>query len=147
MYGLIVFLHVVACVLIATVVLMQSGRGGGLTEGFASAESLFGAKTNVFMVKLTTGLAVVFFATSLVLAFLSSSREKSLMAAKQKAVTEQAQEAVEETQEAVEETQEAVEQTQDAVEQTQDAVEQAVDAEAAPVAETVQEEVVAEPSQ
>jgi len=79
MYGITVFLHAAACVFVVIVILMQSGRGGGLTESFASAESMFGAKTNSFMVKTTTALAVVFFITSLSLAFMSSKKERSLM--------------------------------------------------------------------
>ncbi|MBI5415689.1 MAG: preprotein translocase subunit SecG [Candidatus Omnitrophica bacterium] len=62
------------------VILMQSGKGGGLTEGFASAESIFGARTNVFMVKTTTVLAGFFLVTCLGLAILSSQKERSLMA-------------------------------------------------------------------
>ena len=77
--GFIIFIHSVVCILISTIILMQSGRGGGLTETFASAESLFGAKTNVFLVKGTTVLASLFFVTCLSLAFLSSQQDKSLM--------------------------------------------------------------------
>ncbi len=79
MIGLITFFHVLACLLLVTVILMQSGRGGGLTEGFAAAESMFGAKTNTMMVKITTALAVFFLVTSLTLAFLSSKKGESLM--------------------------------------------------------------------
>ncbi|MBU1997119.1 MAG: preprotein translocase subunit SecG [Candidatus Omnitrophica bacterium] len=74
------FVHVIACVLIIAVILMQSGRGGGLTEGFASAESMFGAQTNEFMIKLTTALATVFLVTSLTLAVVSAKKEVSVMA-------------------------------------------------------------------
>ncbi|MBU0468821.1 MAG: preprotein translocase subunit SecG [Candidatus Omnitrophica bacterium] len=80
MEGLMFFVHVIACVLIIAVILMQSGRGGGLTEGFASAESMFGAQTNEFMIKLTTALATVFLVTSLTLAVVSAKKEVSVMA-------------------------------------------------------------------
>lgn len=76
---LITLLHILTAVILVTVILMQSGRGGGLTEGFASAESMFGAKTNAFMVKTTTVLTVIFIVTSLTLAFYSAQRDKSLM--------------------------------------------------------------------
>ena len=75
----ILIMHTLICVLLCTVILMQAGRGGGLTEAFSSAESVFGAKTNSFMVKTTTVLASIFLITCLTLAFLSSRREKSLM--------------------------------------------------------------------
>ena len=61
---------------------MQAGRGGGLTETFQSAESMFGTQTNVFMVRFTTILAVIFLSTSLTLALNSSKGDKSLMANK-----------------------------------------------------------------
>jgi preprotein translocase subunit SecG len=50
-----------------------------LTESFASAESMFGAKTNELMVRATVILAAVFLTTSLALAHLSSKRERSLL--------------------------------------------------------------------
>ena len=77
--GFLIFLHIIVCIFIATIILMQSGRGGGLTEGFASAESMFGAKTNSFLVKTTSVLAAFYLITCLSLAFLSSRKEKSLM--------------------------------------------------------------------
>jgi len=80
--GFILFLHVVVCVLLVITILGQAGRGGGLTETFQSAESMFGTQTNVFMVRLTTILAVIFLCTSLVLAFNTSKGDKSLMANK-----------------------------------------------------------------
>ena len=72
-------IHTLICILLCMVILMQSGRGGGLTEGFSSAESVFGAKTNSFMVKTTTVFASIFLITCLTLAFLSSRKDRSLM--------------------------------------------------------------------
>ncbi len=82
MTGIFMFFHGLVCVLLVLVILMQSGRGGGLTEGFASAESIFGAKTNSFMVKATTILGTVFLVTCLSIAVLSSQKGKSLMEGK-----------------------------------------------------------------
>jgi preprotein translocase subunit SecG len=80
MLGLVIFLHVLISIMLITVILMQSGRGGGLTEGLAAgAESIFGSKTNVFMVRTTTVLAIIFLITTLSLAFLSTRKNKSLM--------------------------------------------------------------------
>ena len=79
MMGFIIFIHALVCVFLSIIILMQSGRGGGLTETFASAESIFGAKTNVFLVKATGILASLFLMTCLSLAFLSSRQDKSLM--------------------------------------------------------------------
>lgn len=80
MTGFVLFVHAVVCIFLMLVILMQSGRGGGLTEGFASAESIFGARTNVFMIKTTTVLATLFLVTCLSLAVLSSQKGRSLMA-------------------------------------------------------------------
>ena len=82
MTGLIMFLHALVAVLLIVVILMQAGRGGGLTEGFASAESIFGAQTNEFMIKTTTVLATIFFVTCIGLAILSSKSGRSLMSNK-----------------------------------------------------------------
>ena len=79
MITFIIVLHTLICILLSLVILMQSGRGGGLTETFASAESVFGAKTNSFMVRTTTVLASMFLLTCLTLAYLSSRKERSLM--------------------------------------------------------------------
>jgi len=79
MFGLIIFVHIAICLLLVTIILMQSGRGGGLTEGFAAAESMFGAKTNTMLVKGTTIFATIFLVTCLSMAFLSSHQNKSLL--------------------------------------------------------------------
>ena len=79
MLGFIIVIHVLVCILLGLVILMQSGRGGGLTETFSGAESMFGAKTNSVLVKATSILAGVFIVTCLSLAFLSSKSNKSLI--------------------------------------------------------------------
>ncbi|MFZ5801379.1 MAG: preprotein translocase subunit SecG [Candidatus Omnitrophota bacterium] len=95
MFALLIVVHVIVSVLLIVVVLMQSGRGGGLTEGLAAgAESLFGAKTNTFMVRLTAFLAVGFLVTTLSLAFLSTQRNKSLMERKGVAANPEAKDLV-----------------------------------------------------
>jgi len=76
MYGVIQVLHVIICVLLVIVVLMQQSRGGGMSSVFGggggSAESLFGGKgATPFFVRLTTGLAIGFFFTSVMLVLIS----------------------------------------------------------------------------
>ena len=80
MMTFVLIIHSITCALLVLVVLMQAGRGGGLTESFSSAESVFGAQTSDFMVRTTSSLAAVFFVTSLSLAYLSSHQSRSLMA-------------------------------------------------------------------
>jgi len=79
MTGLAMFIHGFVSILLMVIILMQSGRGGGLTESFSSAESMFGAQTNAFMIKATTVFATLFLVTCLGLAVLSSQKGKSLM--------------------------------------------------------------------
>lgn len=79
MFTFVLIIHVLTCMLLVAIVLMQSGRGGGLTESFSSAESMFGAKTNTMLVRATTALAFVFLLTSLSLAYMSSQKDKSLL--------------------------------------------------------------------
>lgn len=80
--GFILVIHVIVCILLVISILMQAGRGGGLTETFQSAESMFGTQTNVFMVRLTTTLAAIFICTSLIFALKSTKGDQSLMANK-----------------------------------------------------------------
>lgn len=77
-----IFLHCAVAFLLMCTILMQSGKGGGLTEQFASAESIFGARTNIFMVRATSVLAGLFLLTSIVLAIYSSKENESLMNAR-----------------------------------------------------------------
>ncbi len=79
MIGFLMVIHALVCILLTTVILMQAGRGGGLTESFSSAESMFGAQTNEFMTRATTVLTCVFIVTCLSLAVLSAREGQSIM--------------------------------------------------------------------
>jgi len=79
MMTLIIIIHVIACVILITLVLIQRGRGAGLVESFAGVESMFGTKTNAFLTRTTTIMSIVFFLTCLSLAVLSVKQSKSLM--------------------------------------------------------------------
>lgn len=79
MIPIITILHVIICVLLMIVVLIQAGRGGGLVQGFSSVESVFGTKTSALLTRTTTVLSVLFFFTCLSLAVLASRQGKSLM--------------------------------------------------------------------
>ncbi len=74
LYQLFIVLHLIACVLLVIAVLMQSSRGGALSAAFGGGGgTIFGGReTATFLSKATTALAVLFFLTSLSLAFLSS---------------------------------------------------------------------------
>lgn len=95
MMGLVIGVHVIACIFLIIIILVQAGRGGGLVENFSGVESMFGTKTNAFLTRSTSVLSVIFFITCLSLAFMSSRQSKSLMGQR----ANQQQSAVQETQE------------------------------------------------
>jgi len=74
LYGVIVFIHILVCVVLIFVVLLQQTRGAGMSSVFGGGgtDSLFGGKgATPFFMKLTSGLAIGFFITSLSLVLLS----------------------------------------------------------------------------
>ncbi len=79
MIGFVIAIHVIACVLLIIIILIQAGRGGGLVEGFSGVESMFGPKTSTFLTRSTSILSTLFFITCIGLAFLSARQSKSLM--------------------------------------------------------------------
>jgi len=79
MMTFIIVIHVIACVVLIILVLIQRGRGAGLVESFAGVESMFGTKTSAFLTRTTTIMSIVFFMTCLSLAVLSVKQSKSLM--------------------------------------------------------------------
>ncbi len=76
MYIFLIFFHLLICVALVAVVLVQSGKGGGLAGGAfgGSAQTVFGGRgATDFMTRATMVLGGLFFATSLVLALMSSN--------------------------------------------------------------------------
>lgn len=80
---LLTLVHVFICVLLVLVVLLQSGKGGGLASsvagGLSSASFLGGRTASNFLTKLTTVLATAFFLSCLVqfISFDSGTEEAS----------------------------------------------------------------------
>ncbi len=75
MYTLILILHVVLCIFLIIVVLLQPGKGGdaGIAFGGGGSQSVFGARgATTFLQKLTTYAAVLFMVTTITLAWYSS---------------------------------------------------------------------------
>ena len=73
-------LYVFVCFFLILVVLLQQGRGGGLgaTFGGATAQVFGGRGAGNFMTRLTAICAIVFMATSMSLAYLSSAGDREL---------------------------------------------------------------------
>lgn len=79
MIGFIIAIHIIICILLIGIILIQAGRGGGLVEGFTNVESMFGTKTNALLTKSTGILSTLFFITCLTLALLSVQQSKSII--------------------------------------------------------------------
>lgn len=77
--GLIVTVHIIACILLIVIILIQSGRGGGLIDSLSGVESMFGTKTNALLSKITTVLSTIFIITCLTLAVLAARQGRSLV--------------------------------------------------------------------
>ncbi|MFQ5543040.1 MAG: preprotein translocase subunit SecG [Nitrospiria bacterium] len=76
MYTVIVVLHVIVCIILIGVVLVQSGKGAEMGAAFGgSSQTIFGSRgASTFLSKLTVAAAVIFMLTSLSLSILSRSR-------------------------------------------------------------------------
>ncbi len=77
MYGLVLILHILVCLILIVVVLIQMGKAGGMGGifGGGGTDALFSAPSgNIFMKKVTVGLAIAFFCTTLLLTILQSRR-------------------------------------------------------------------------
>lgn len=76
MYTLVVILHVVVCLILVGVVLLQTGKGADMGAAFGgSSQTIFGSRgATTFLSKLTVSAAVIFMVTSLTLSVLSRER-------------------------------------------------------------------------
>src|SRR5688572_31218272 len=74
-------LHVLACLFLILVILIQPGKSGGMgVFGTAGAQQVFGGRgAGNFITKTTWATAGLFFATSVTLAYLSSSSDEALL--------------------------------------------------------------------
>ncbi len=76
-YSLILSVHVVLCALVILVVLIQSGKGAGLSGVFGGggSDAVFSAPSgSSFIRKVTAGVAIAFFVSSLLLTYLGARR-------------------------------------------------------------------------
>ena len=72
--------HIIACAFLILVVLLQPGKSGGLGafSGVAAQQVFGGRGAGNILTKITWVTAVVFFSTSITLAYLSSTEDESL---------------------------------------------------------------------
>jgi preprotein translocase subunit SecG len=91
----IILIHVIVCIALILIVLLQTGKGAdmGAAFGGGSSQTLFGSTgAATFLSKMTTIAAVVFMLTSLSLAYLSGRRPTSSIMPDAVPVTQEAQE-------------------------------------------------------
>lgn len=73
MQTLLIVIHVLVSLFMILVILLQAGRGGGLSGLAGGSSSVFGGRgSQTFLGKITTACAAVFMLTSLVLAYFST---------------------------------------------------------------------------
>lgn len=72
MFTFISIIHIIACVSLILIVLLQVGKGADIASMFGGAgtQSLFGTSSETFMTKLTTVMAIIFILTSISLSFM-----------------------------------------------------------------------------
>lgn len=89
MYQLVLMLHVLVAIVLIGLVLIQHGKGADIGASFGSGASatVFGSQgTGTFLFKVTGGLALTFFITSLSLSYLVSMHYQN---AQQQAIPQQ----------------------------------------------------------
>jgi len=76
MYTVVTIVHIIACLFLIGVVLLQQGKGADMGAVFGgSSSTIFGSSgAGNFLTRLTTGMAVVFMLTSLTLTYSSARR-------------------------------------------------------------------------
>src|SRR5947209_7634252 len=80
MSSLLTIIHVLTCLLLVLVILLQQGKGAEISASFGgSSQTVFGSSGGAnFFVKFTSVLAAIFFATSLVLTVMGGQARKSI---------------------------------------------------------------------
>ena len=77
MTTILIVVHVLVCIALIMIVLLQTGKGAdmGAAFGGGSSNTLFGSTgASTFLSKATTGVAIVFMLTCLSLAWISGNR-------------------------------------------------------------------------
>ena len=81
MYTIATVIHVLGCLALIFIVLLQHGKGAGIGAAFGgSSQTVFGSTGAApFLAKLTAAVAILFMVTSLGLTFLGQQKETSVM--------------------------------------------------------------------
>ncbi len=81
MTAMITIVHVIVCLALILIVLLQTGRGAGIGAAFGGSSQTFFGSTGAtpFLAKLTAGAAILFMVTSLALTFIGQRGGQSVM--------------------------------------------------------------------
>jgi preprotein translocase subunit SecG len=79
--AIVTVVHILVCFALILIVLLQAGKGAEMGAAFGGAsQTIFGSSGAMgFLSKLTTGVAVLFMITSLILTFSSTRRVSSVL--------------------------------------------------------------------
>lgn len=74
-------LHIVVCITLILIVLLQAGKGANMGAAFGgSSQTVFGSSgAGTFLGKLTAGVAIIFMLTSITLTYTASRKPSGLM--------------------------------------------------------------------
>ncbi|MGC9385567.1 MAG: preprotein translocase subunit SecG [Hydrogenovibrio sp.] len=95
MFQIVLAIHLVIAFILIVLVLLQHGKGAdaGANFGGGSSQSVFGSSgSSGFLLKVTSVVAVVFFVTSLTLAYLGAQQAKGYESVVTKPVTQKLEE-------------------------------------------------------
>jgi preprotein translocase subunit SecG len=81
MTTLVTIIHVLACITLILIVLLQAGKGANMGAAFGgSSQTVFGSSgSGTFLGKMTAGVAIVFMLTSIALTYTASRKTSTLI--------------------------------------------------------------------
>ena len=81
MSTIVIVVHIIVCLALICIVLLQHGKGAGIGAAFGgSSQTVFGSTGAApFLAKLTAAAAILFMCTSLALTFFTRQKETSIM--------------------------------------------------------------------
>ena len=82
MATLLVIIHVICCLFLVSIVLLQGGKGAEMGAAFGgSSQTIFGSRgASTFLTKLTTASAIVFMLSSLILSMVANKHSSVIKA-------------------------------------------------------------------
>jgi len=81
MYQFVLIIHILACVSLITLVIVQQGKGATVGSAFGSgaSQTVFGSRgSGSVLLKITIGFVIVFFSTSMAMNFMASRAVKQV---------------------------------------------------------------------